>query len=231
MDLSKAFDSLPHELLIAKLRANGLDTQGCALFNEYLQFRQQRVKIGDVFSTWEHNHRGVPQGSVLGPLLFNIFLNDIFYFITKVKLNAYADDQQLYSSDADHLALYKRMNSELSIAVDHDWFRNNGLMANPSKFHSLVLGETDPNFSFTVDGLRIEQHDDIDLLGINIDSKLFRSIYRIYVKGLIISLGLLDVLEILLDLYDYVYTKRLYNLFFSTVVLYGIFVVHAILIS
>ena len=117
-----------------------------------------------------HNHRGVPQGSVLGPLLFNIFLNDIFYFITKVKLNAYADDQQLYSSDADHLALYNRMNSELSIAVD--WFRNNGLMANPSKFHSLILGETDLNFSFTVDGVRIEQHDDVDLLGINIDSKL-----------------------------------------------------------
>ena len=62
------------------------------------------------------------------------------------------------------------MNSELSIAVD--WFRNNGLMVNPSKFYSLVLRETDLNFSFIVDGVRIEQHDDIDLLGINIDSKL-----------------------------------------------------------
>ena len=97
MDLSKAFDSLPHDLLIAKLRAYGLDTHGCALFNDYFQHRQQRVKIGDEFSTWEHNYRGAPQGSVLGPLLFNIFLNDIFYFTTKVKLNAYADDQQLYS--------------------------------------------------------------------------------------------------------------------------------------
>ena len=74
-----------------------------------------------------------------------------------------------------------------------------------------------------MDGVRIEQHDDIDLLGINIHSKL--SFFEAYI-------AMLDVLEIFfLDLYDYVYTKRLYNLFFSTVVLYGIFVVHAILIS
>lgn len=62
------------------------------------------------------------------------------------------------------------MNSELWIAVDG--FRYNGLMANPSKFYSLILGETDINSSFIVDGVRIEQHDDIDLLGINVDSKL-----------------------------------------------------------
>ena len=82
-------------------------------------------------SSWDFNRRGVPQGSVLGPLLFNVFLNDLSYFITRVKLNAYADDQQVYSSDSDHVALYNKLNDELCIAVD--WFKHSGLMANPEK--------------------------------------------------------------------------------------------------
>ena len=129
MDLSKAFDSLPHSLLVKKLQAYGVDEQSCLLLQDYLQGRLQRVKVGDAVSSWDFNRRGVPQGSVLGPLVFNVFLNDLSYFITKVKLNAYADDQQLYSSDSDQVALYNKLNDELCIAVD--WFKLNGLMANP----------------------------------------------------------------------------------------------------
>lgn len=109
MDLSKAFDSLPHSLLVRKLQAYGVDEQSCLL----LQGRLQRVKVGDAVSSWNFNRRGLPQGTVLGPLLFNVFLNDLSYFITRVKLNAYADDQQLYSSDSDHVALYNKLNDEL----------------------------------------------------------------------------------------------------------------------
>lgn len=170
MDLSKAFDSLPHTLLIKKLQAYGLDRHSCTFLQDYLNDRLQRVRIGDTVSTWEYNHRGIPQGSVLGPLLFNIFLNDLSFFITGVKLNAYADDQQLYSSDSDHSTLYNRLNDELSIATE--WFKQNGLMANPTKFQSLILGDTDEAFIFTVDGIQIERRDDINLLGVNIDSRL-----------------------------------------------------------
>ena len=169
MDLSKAFDSLPHALLVAKLQAYGLDDSGCALMQDYLSSRCQRVKVGDAFSGWEYNGRGVPQGSVLGPLFFNIFINDIFLFIS-ISLNAYADDQQLYSSDLDHELLYNRINNELSIAVD--WFKHNGLMANPDKFHALILGSTDLDFNFNVGGFEIERLNDVDLLGINIDCNL-----------------------------------------------------------
>ncbi len=123
----KAFDSLPHSLLVRKLQAYGVDEQSCLLLQNYLQGRLQRVKVGDAVSSWDFNRRGVPQGSVLGPLLFNVFLNDLSYFITRVKLNAYADDQQLYSSDSDHVALYNKLIDELCIAVD--WFKHNGLMA------------------------------------------------------------------------------------------------------
>ena len=112
----------------------------------------------------------MPQGSVVGPLFFNIFLNDLFYFVTKVQLSAYADDQQIYSSDTDHAALYERMNGELAVAVD--CFRQNGLMANPDKFQALILGSTNLDFTFVVGDHQTEVHRDIDLLGINIDCDL-----------------------------------------------------------
>ena len=73
MDLSKAFDCLPHGLLIAKLHAYGLSTAACQLVLNYLKERKQRVKITNCRSTWKTLTKGVPQGSILGPLLFNVF--------------------------------------------------------------------------------------------------------------------------------------------------------------
>ena len=78
LDLSKAFDCLPHRLLISKLKAYGFSDSACSLIHSYLLNRHQRVKIGDSRSEWLHLIKGVPQGSTLGPLLCNIFLNDIF---------------------------------------------------------------------------------------------------------------------------------------------------------
>ena len=120
MDLSKAFDSLPHSLLISKLQAYGLDNSSCAFLQNYLTGRFQRVKVGDEVSCWELNRRGVPQGSVLGPLCFNVFLNDLSFFILRVSLNAYADDQQLYGADSDHEALYARPRVKGGITVVQD---------------------------------------------------------------------------------------------------------------
>ena len=87
-DLSKAFDCLPHDLIVAKLHAYGFSIESLKLINSYLTERKQRVKMNDQFSSWLDIVVGVPQGSILGPLLFNIFLCDMFLFCNDIDLQA-----------------------------------------------------------------------------------------------------------------------------------------------
>ena len=98
-DLSKAFDCLNHDMLIAKLHAYDFDNGALNYIQDYLNDRKQRTKIGNSFSSWREISFGVPQGSILGPLLFNIFINNIFYFTEEAKIANYADDTTVYATE------------------------------------------------------------------------------------------------------------------------------------
>ena len=97
MDLSKAYDCLPHDLLIAKLGVYGLDRSSLKLLMDYLDSRKQRTKVVSSYSEWSEIKHGILQGSILGPLLFNIFINNLFFVIEKSNICNFADDNTLYS--------------------------------------------------------------------------------------------------------------------------------------
>ena len=99
MDLSEVYDCLPHDLIIAKFEAYNLSKSSLLL--NYLTSRKQRVKIGSSYSTWNEIKRGVLQWSILGPLLFNAFINDIFMFIEKAEICNFADDNAIYNCRED----------------------------------------------------------------------------------------------------------------------------------
>ena len=91
-DLSKAFDCLFHDLLLAKLNAYGFSLPALRLMQSYLSNKKQRTEINSEFSSWEEILFGVPQGSILGSLLCNIFLCDLLFIMDDVDFASYADD-------------------------------------------------------------------------------------------------------------------------------------------
>ena len=95
-DLSKAFDCKPHELMIAKFDAYGFDLKALIFVFNYLRNRKQRVKTNSSYSDWSYLLFSVPQGSILGPLLFVMFICDLFYFEENVDISSYADNNTPY---------------------------------------------------------------------------------------------------------------------------------------
>ena len=174
MDLSKAFDCVPHGLLLCKLKAYGLHDDACVFIGNYLSGRQQRVKINTSRSTWRTLSKGIPQGSCLGPVIFNIFTNDLFHFICHTKLANYADDNTL-STTAPTLDLITA-----ALAYDADnaiqWFAANFMRANPQKFQMIYMVPLNSILQIpevtVINEVSIPTETHVKLLGITIDNKL-----------------------------------------------------------
>ena len=110
MDLSKAFDCIPYDLLLAKL----FDENSLNHLKSYLFGRKQRVKLNSVYSSYVNVDRGIPQGSILGPLLFNIFLNDLLLDFKTTEICNFADDSSLYKGNKN----LQFLNDILSVTID-----------------------------------------------------------------------------------------------------------------
>ena len=174
-DLSKAFDTLDHEILLSKLDHYGI--RGCWLswFRSYLSNREQFVDMNGVRSEMKKITVGVPQGSILGPLLFLIYINDLPSALTKMIAIMFADDTNLVIRGKDLKELSKILNSELSSLSDY--FCANKLKLNAGKTKLVCFRKKGSNFepsdlSVTIDNQTLELGKNATFLGLTLDEHL-----------------------------------------------------------
>ena len=176
-DMSKAFDSLHPVLMTEKLKAYGFSDKSVNLMQSFLGSRKNRVKLQDLKSVWKEQTRGCPQGSSFGPLLWNLFQNDLPSYTESENLFMYADDHQIYTiGDSIEIAAQELKEETEKIT---QWYKENLLKANPRKFQIIVIDpksskteECVDEVSLKIDSRTVKSSDKITILGVNSDDKL-----------------------------------------------------------
>ena len=126
MALSRAYDCLPHDHLLAKHSAYGFDESAIALIVNYLSNRYKGVKIGSSIGSYLEILRGVPQGSILGPIVSNLFINDLMLFIEKTEICDFADDTTIYLWSPNFENATLKLSNQTHLILN--WLRINSMM-------------------------------------------------------------------------------------------------------
>ena len=170
MNLWKAFDTIHHDLMIAKLGAYGFSQDALQYMRSYLTNRQQRVRVNRNFRTWESIITGVPQGWILGPLKFNILISDLFLFVSNSFLSNYADDNTLYTFGYNLEEIKNTLRFDFELVSK--WFEENYLVLNADKCHFMCLGKDTENETFIFNNFIFNNSNEEKILGITTDNKL-----------------------------------------------------------
>ena len=174
MGLSKAFDCILQYLLIAtKLYAYGLSEETTSLFYSYLKKRGKRVRIDDILSSLQVLISGVLQCSILGPILFNIFLNDLLEVLKNSDIYNFADGNTISVASKNRDTWIETLKNESESVVN--WFRNNNMIVNPDKFQLMLLQKYTKKViqeKLQINNNEIESENLVTLLGIIIENWL-----------------------------------------------------------
>ena len=137
------------------------------------------MKVNGSFSASKLTSLGVPQGSVLGPLLFNLYFNDFFYLVKETEVCNYADDTTIFACGSDLGSILESLERDAALLCL--WFENNYMKMNEEKSHLLVFGIKDDEATVNISGSLIEESDEEKLLGMTLDKKL---IFKIHVNNI-----------------------------------------------
>lgn len=174
IDLSKAFDSLVHNILLAKLNSIGVVGIAQELINSYLSNRQQAVCVSNVLSTFKSIDKGVPQGSILGPLLFLIYINDLTSILTHSQPFLYADDTTIVTKDKSIDALTNKLSADFYNV--QNWCTANGLTINTNKTQFIVFHSShnalSPTPAITINDHSLLSATKCSFLGVVLDAHL-----------------------------------------------------------
>ena len=173
VDLSKAFDTINHNILLDKLNSYGIRGTSNSWFCSYLSNRLQYVQLSNVKSDRLQINCGVPQGSILGPLLFILYINDISYVSNVLNLIMFADDTNLFLSDSSLERLCGNANAEL--AKIYTWFKLNKLSLNIKKTNFILFGTQNTSnnkISIKLDNIQIDQVTRTKFLGVILSQTL-----------------------------------------------------------
>ena len=210
LDLSKAFDTISHTILIKKLQAYGVLGKELDVFKSYLFNRRQVVKVSGVLSGVLSVNRGVPQGSILGPLLFIIYINDL-QNVLEVPPILYADDTTIISSNKSLTTLQSNIQEELLTAKS--WFNQNQLRLNESKTENIIFGLSSKYVS-------LDNTKYVKLLGMCLDCNLS---WNVHIDSVIKKLAMsVFIIRRLRYSVSRDYLKLAYFAFFHSFVTYGI---------